>query len=217
MTIRHLMICAALASSVSVATAGEIYLGAGLPGVMAGYAQPLSSSFTVRGDWATLGTRRKQQTENGVIYDAEVGFNRIGLFADWFYLGGLRVTGGMTFNNLKANFVAQGDGTTQFTVGGNTFTTAADDRLNVQIKYPKTTPYLGLGYGHQASTGFGFILDLGVSFGKATVSETHSGTNLGNPAIVTQAQIDAEMAELRDGVAKIKYIPQASIGLNYRF
>lgn len=218
MNLRHLLTTAMLAScAASANAAGEIYFGAGLPGVMLGYAAPLSSSFTVRGDWATLGTRRKQTVEEGVNYNAELGFSRIGLFADWFYLGGFRLTGGLTFNNLKANFVAQGDGTTQFTIGGTTFVSAADDRLNVSIKYPKTTPYLGLGYGHQASTGWGFLFDAGVSFGKATVSETHSGTNLGNSSLVSQAEIDAELAQLREGVAKIKYIPQLSIGLNYRF
>jgi hypothetical protein len=214
---RRFLTLAACAACVNAAHAGEIYLGAGLPGVMLGYAQPVSDSVTLRGDWATLGTRHKRTTEQGVTYDADVGFNRSGLFVDWFYFGGLRITGGVTLNNLKANFVAQGDGTTQFTIGGNTFTSAADDRFNVTIKYPKTTPYLGLGYGHQASTGWGFLFDLGVSFGKATLSETHSGTNLGNTAIVTQAQIEAELAELRDGVGKIRYIPQVSVGVNYRF
>ncbi|MFZ2650295.1 MAG: hypothetical protein WA210_09335 [Burkholderiaceae bacterium] len=213
---RKLLSCAALTTLVSGAFAGEIYLGAGLPGVMLGFAQPLSSSFTVRGDWATLGTRTKQAVEEGVTYEAELGFNRIGVFADWFYYGGLRITGGVTFNDLKANYVARGNGT-QFTIGSTTFTSATDDRLNVSIKYPKTTPYLGLGYGHQASTGFGFIFDIGASYGKATVSETHSGTNLGNPAIVSQANIDQEMAQLREGVARVKILPQLSIGINYRF
>ncbi len=34
---------------------------------------------------------------------------------------------------------------------------------------------------------------------------------------IPQAQYDAELTELRDGVAKLKFIPQVSIGLNYRF
>jgi len=213
--IRKVLTIAVLTSMSGAALAGEIYSGAGLPGLMLGYAQPFGS-FTLRGDWATLGTRRKQSVESGVTYDAELGFNRVGLFADWFYLGGLRITGGLTYNNLKANLVAQGNGT-PFTIGTNTFNSDPSDRLAVTIKYPKTTPYLGLGYGHQASTGMGFTFDIGASFGKASVSETHSGVNLGNPAIVSQADIDAEMAELREGVGKIKYVPQLSIGLNYRF
>ena len=217
MKITNLFAATALSVAVSGAFAGEIYVGAGLPGVMLGYAHPLSSSFTVRGDWATLGNRRKQVVEEGVTYDAEIGFNRAGLFADWFYFGGMRITGGVTFNNLTADFVARGNGSA-LTIGNTTIPNSdPNDRLNVSIKYPKTTPYLGLGYGHQASTGFGFTFDLGASFGKATVSETHSGPNLGNPSTVSQAEINAEMAQLRNGVAKVKYIPQVSIGLNYRF
>ncbi len=213
--IRKLLTAAVLTAGAGAALAGEIYAGAGLPGVMLGYAHPLNSSFTLRGDWATLGTRTKQQAENGIVYDAEVGFNRVGLFADWFYWGGMRITGGMTFNNLKLNLVARGDGATQFQIGNNPpVTPGPDERLSVSVKYPKSTPYLGLGYGHQASTGFGFLFDLGASFGKASVSETHTGTILNS---IPQAQYDAELTELRDGVAKLKFIPQVSIGLNYRF
>jgi hypothetical protein len=214
--IRQLLVVTVLATGIARATAGEIYVGAGLPGVMLGYVQSLNRSFSFRGDWATLGTQRKQTVEEGVNYDAEVGFNRVGLFADWFYFGGLRLTSGLTFNNLKANFAAQGNGT-NFTIGGQTFVSDPSDKLNISLNYPKTTPYLGLGYGHHASTGFGVTFDIGASFGKATVSETHSGLNLGNPSLVSQADIDAELAQLREGVAKITYIPQLSFGINYRF
>ena len=211
---RDIFAATLLSAAASSTFAGEVYLGAGLPGVMLGYAHPLGSSFTVRGDWATLGTRSKRQTENGINYDAEFGFNRAGLFADWFYWGGLRITGGMTFNNLKLNLVARGDGVTSFQVGNQSVVPGPDERMNVSVKYPKTTPYLGLGYGHQASTGFGFLFDIGASMGKATVSETHSGTILNS---IPQAEFDAELAQLREGVAKVRYIPQVSIGLNYRF
>lgn len=197
--------------------AGEVYAGVGLPGVMLGFAQPVNDSFTLRGDWATLGSRQKQRTEEGVTYDAKLGFNRVGLFADWFVAGGFRFTGGVTFNNFTGDLVARGDGVSTFNIGGRSFVADPADRLNVTIGYPKTTPYFGVGYGHQLSEGWGFTFDLGASFGKATVSETHSGPNLSNPAVVTQADIDREMAELRDGVAKVKYIPQVSLGLNYRF
>jgi hypothetical protein len=213
MSVQRVLTAAALATCAGFAGAGEIYLGAGLPGVMAGYAHPLNSSFTVRGDWATLGTRRKQTVEQGVNYDAELGFNRVGLFADWFYLGGLRITGGVTFNNLKANFVANGNGT-PITIGNNQYPTTTDDRFTVSVEYPKTTPYLGLGYGHQASTGMGFLFDVGASFGKATLKESRSGPNL---SLIQQSDVDAELAQLREGVGKIKFIPQVSIGLNYRF
>jgi hypothetical protein len=199
------------------AQAGEVYGGLGTHGVTLGYAHALSPSLTLRGDFATLGKRRERQTEEGIDYDGTVNYSRTGLFADWFpFEGGFRLTGGLTFNNIKANLVAQGNGSSM-TVGGTTFVTATDDRLDVLIEFPKTTPYIGIGWGHQQAKGWGFTFDLGASIGKAKVSETHSGTNLGNPAIVSQADVDAEMAEIRDGVGKVKAIPLLSLGINYRF
>jgi hypothetical protein len=84
----------------------------------------------------------------------------------------------------------------------------------VKIEFPKTTPYIGLGYGHQLSTGWGFVFDLGASIGKAKVTESHSGNNF---SLIPQSDIDAEMAEIRDGAGKIKAIPMIAIGFNYRF
>lgn len=199
------------------AHAGEVYTGIGTHGVMLGYAHALSPDFTVRGDFGTLGSREKQQTEEGVDYTGKLTYNRAGLFGDWFpFSGGFRVTGGVTFNNMKLDLLAKGNGT-QMTIGNKTFVSATDDRLNVLVAFPKTTPYLGFGWGHQLSTGWGFVFDLGASIGKAKASETHSGTNLGNPALVSQADIDAELAEIRDGAGKIKAIPMLAIGFNYRF
>ena len=200
------------------AKAGEIYAGGGLPGVMLGYAHPIDQNFTVRSDWATLGTRQQQLTEGGVRYDAKLGFQRLGVFGDWFPgSGGFRLTLGATFNKLTADLVARGDGVTTFTIGGTSFVADPADRLNVTVTYPRVTPYLGVGYGHQLSEGWGFTFDLGASYGKVTLTETRSGPNLGNPAVVSQADVDRELVELRDVAAKVRYIPQISLGFSYRF
>ena len=215
---KNLLIALALAGGcVAGAQAGEVYGGVGLPGVMVGYAHTLSPSITVRGDFATLGSRSERRNEEGVNYDTKLGFHRAGLFADWFVAGGFRLVGGVTFNKLTADLTAQGDGATQFTIGGTTFIAASDDRIDVKITYPKTTPYLGVGYGHhQAEAGWGFVFDLGASIGKAKVSETHSGSSF-DSNIVTQADIDQETQQIRDSVTKFRCIPQLSIGVNYRF
>lgn len=216
--IRSMIAAGVFSACAAAATAGEIYAGIGLPGVMLGYAQPLNNSFTLRGDWATLGSRNKRVTEEGIPYDAKLAFNRLGVFGDWFFLGSMRVTAGVTFNNLTADLRAQGDGTTLYQFGNAPpVALTSADRFDVTITYPKTTPYLGLGYGHQASTGWGFTFDLGASYGKAKLGETHSGPTLGNPALVTQADIDQELAQVREGVGKVRYIPQLSLGVNYRF
>ncbi len=201
----------------ATAQAGEVYTGIGTHGVLLGYAHPISSSFTIRGDFGTFGTYKTQDREEGIDYDIEAKLSRAGVFGDWFpFQGGFRLTGGVTFNNMKLDMLARGNGQ-PMTVGNRTFVSSPDDRLNVKIEFPKTTPYLGIGYGHQLSKGWGFVFDLGASIGKARVSETHAGPNLGNPALVSQADIDAELAEIRDGVGKIKAIPMLSIGLRYQF
>ena len=205
--------CAALILATGAAQAGEVYLGLGLPGVMLGYAQPINDSLTVRGDFATLGSRSKRQTEEGIDYDGKVKLSRFGVFADWFVLGGLRLTGGVTVNDFKLDLVANGNGQ-NITIGGRSYTTTTGDRLAVGVKFPSTTPYLGIGYGHQLSTGLGFVFDIGASIGTAKLSTEVSGPNLSQ---VSQADIDAETAELRDGVARLRALPQISFGVAYRF
>lgn len=205
--------CAALFLAAGAAHAGEVYAGIGLPGVMLGYAHPIHDSLTVRGDFATLGSRSKQQTEEGIDYDAKATLGRVGVFADWFVAGGLRLTGGLTLNDFKVDLLARGNGQ-PITIGGRSYPTSGADRFKVAIKFPSTTPYLGIGYGHQLSTGLGFVFDIGASIGKAKLSTEASGPNLSQ---VSQADIDAETAELRDGVARLRALPQISFGVAYRF
>lgn len=202
------------ACACTAAHAGEVYANVGLPGVMLGYAQPLSPDFTLRADVATLGRHRKHTTEEGIDYDTKIKADRFALLADWFAYGGFRLTGGVTFNRMKADLVAQGNGTA-VNLGGTNYTLTSSDRLDVKIEFPRTTPYLGIGYGHQLGQGIGFTFDLGASIGKAKVTETHSGPVLSNPA--AQADIDREMAELRDGVGKVRFVPQLSVGMSVRF
>lgn len=196
------------------AHAGEVYTGIGTHGVMLGYAQPISDSVTVRGDFAGLGSKTAREQEEGITYDARAKYNRTGLFADWFFTEGWRLTGGVTFNQIEIDLVADGAGQV-INIGGTDYTLQAGDRFNVRVEYPKTTPFIGIGYGHQPKgEGFGFHFDLGASIGKAKVTATATGPTLSS---ASQADIDRETAELRDGVGKVKAIPQLSFGVNYRF
>lgn len=198
-----------------MAQAGEIYTGIGTHGLMLGYAQPIAPHLTLRADVASAGRHQRRETEEGIDYDTQIDYSRAGLFADLFPFspGGFRFTGGLTFNNIKADLNGRGNGGT-INIGGTNYTMTANDRFNVKIEFPKTTPYLGIGYGHQLSSGWGFVFDLGASIGKAKVTETHSGPNLG---AASQSDVDRELAEIRDGAGKVKAIPLIAIGFNYRF
>ena len=202
------------AGAVSSVNAGELYTQAGLPGLMVGWAQPLNSEFGLRVDVATIGSRSDNRTEEGIRYDAKLKLNRTALLADWFpFSGGFRLTGGVTANQYKLDLLATGAGGT-LTVGNTTYTTTSADQLLVRGRYPATTPYVGFGWGHQASTGLRFSMDVGAMFGRATVSATVIGPWAQR---VSQADIDAELAELRSGAAKVRAVPQLSVGLGYSF
>ena len=85
----------------------------------------------------------------------------------------------------------------------------------MHIEFPKSTPYIGIGWGHQTGMGLRFSADIGAAVGRATLTATPRGALANQPDI--QANIDKELVELRDGVGKIRAIPQLTIGLGYSF
>jgi hypothetical protein len=200
--------------AVAPAQAQELYLKAGLPGVGIGFAQPLGPHLGVRADFITLGSRDERTTEEGIDYDGKLKANRAALLVDLFpFAGSFRISAGATAAKYQLDLVATGAGGT-LTIGNNTYTTSANDRFAVQVKMPSSMPYFGIGWGHQSNSGLRFSFDIGAAFGKAKVSYQLTGPVANQ---VSQADIDAELAELRDGVAKIKAIPQVTFGIGYSF
>lgn len=196
------------------AQAQEIYLKAGLPGYGIGFAQPLGPLFTVRADFLTLGERRERRTEDGIDYDGRLEASRGALLADLFpFAGRFRISAGVTAAKYRLDLVATGAGGT-ITVGNTTYTTTANDRFEVQVKMPSTMPYLGIGWGHHSQSGLRFSFDIGAAVGKARLGYQLSGPWASQ---VSQQDIDAELAELRDGVGKVRAIPQVTLGIGYSF
>lgn len=196
------------------ATAGELYLLAGVPGVGLGYAHPLNPNFGLRVDYVTLGDRSERRTEEGIDYDAKLKTHRGGVYADWFpFAGSFRVSLGLTSNQYRLDLDASGAGRT-INVGGTNYTLTSADGFAAQVKFPSTTPYVGIGWGHQAGSGLRFGFDLGASIGKAKLGASGRGQLATAQA---QADIDRELAELRDGVGKLKAVPQLSVSLGWSF
>lgn len=205
---------ATLCLAASPAQGGELYTKIGLPGAMLGYSQPLGPLFGLRVDYATVGNRSDRRTEDGIRYDSKLKLNRAAVLADWFpFAGSFRLTSGVTSNQYKLDLLATGAGGS-LTIGNTTYTTTANDQFRVQVKFPSSTPYFGVGWGHGMGSGLRFSFDVGAKFGKATVSYALSGPVAQQ---VSQADIDAELTQLRDGVGKIKAVPQVTFGLGYSF
>lgn len=198
------------------AHAAGVYAGLGVPGVVLGFALPVSSNVTVRTDFSTVGTRTATRIESGISYDARLKADRIGAFVDWFpFSGRFRLTAGMTSNDFKAQLGAFGAGKV-VTIGSNSYALQATDRFDADIAFPRTTPYLGIGWGHRgAASGFGFHADIGVSIGRPTVVTRVSGNLALAPTIA--ADVAQEEAQLRDALRRIRAVPQITLGADYRF
>jgi hypothetical protein len=197
------------------AYAGEVYVPIGIPGIGAGYAHPVNEYLAVRADFMTLGRRSKATEESGISYQGNIQVARAALLVDAFpFSGTFRVTGGLVANSYKLELDASGAGGS-LTIGDRKYTTTAGDGINVLVKFPSTTPYLGIGWGHQTGSGWRFSADLGAAIGKATVTATPRG-NLAQQADI-QANLDKELVDLRAGVGKVQAIPQISFGIGYSF
>ncbi|HEU4623109.1 MAG TPA: hypothetical protein VFS42_12875 [Burkholderiaceae bacterium] len=217
LSMKQYLWAAALALAASSAHANEVYAGLGVPGLQLGYSQAVMNQVSVRGELATSGRYTKDTTQEGIDYSGQFKYDRAAVFADWFVAGnGFRVTGGLTFNRLRVELEGRGNGGS-IDIGSTTYTTTADDRFNVDVKYPTVMPYLGIGWGHHetAGKGFSFVADLGVSFGKPKVTGSVSGPQLSG--VVTQADIDRELAEVRNKADDYKVVPQITVGVSYRF
>ena len=220
MTLNQRLALTALLAGLSTTPthAGESYANVGIPGLMLGYAHSVNSQWGLRGDVATLGSVNRNFTESGITYQGTIKAQRLGLFADYFPMqGSFRLTGGLTFNHMRVSLKSQFDGTTSVTLGSQTLTPTAGDYFNAELKFPRVMPYLGVGWGHQArEQGLGFVADLGVMIGKAKVTTTQNVV-ANHPGVVSQADVDAETQKLRDGVGDIRFVPQLSVGVSYRY
>ena len=213
---KNLLTALVFAAASASAQAGDLYLGLGFPMYTVGYAHTVNDAFGVRGEYSSLGTVKRDAIEDGINYQVRLKHQVVGAYADWHPMGGgFRVVGGITLNDTKVNLVATG-GSATATIGTKTVSLAGQT-FNVDLIYPKVTPYVGLGYGFSPrnTPGFAFYVDAGVTIGKFKTSATTS--LLTSTQNITQADVDAETAQLRESTAKLSALPKVSVGVSYRF
>ena len=204
------------------ALAQDSYGGLGLPGLVTlGYAKPFGSNWGLRGEFAGGLNLNRDGDQNGVKVTGTLKANRVGAYADWFpFDNEFRLVGGISVNDIKASFKGIGSPTTQ--INGVTVDTTGKI-FNVDLTYPSTTPYFGIGYGHSSKSGkgLGFYADAGFLVGTFNTSITEnivsSGTLNANGTPVTQADIDAQTKSMRDSVSSLSVLPSVSIGVTYRY
>lgn len=198
----------------------DVYAKIGLPGLVVGYALPLTDKFVVRADLGSTGAFTRTEREEAIDYQGKLKYGRAAILADYFPLGGgFRLTGGLTFNDTSLTLDAKTQPGSSLTVNGKTVVLQGGDRFRAKAEFPKVTPYIGVGWGHQrAEKGLGFVADLGVSVGRAKVRiDENISTNPAYAGVISASDVEAEKQKLRDGVAKVNVLPQISVGLRYVF
>lgn len=204
---------AAAAASAS-AQADEIYGGVGVTGITLGISRSIAPAVNLRGEYSGGLNMSKNGQRDGIDFKGNLKVQSVSVLADYFPMGnGFRITGGLNFNDTKFTLNSTGIGTA--TVNGKAVS-LANDFFNIEVKQPNVTPYLGIGYGFKpdSKSAWDFYADAGVMIGKFT---TTTNTSLLNQQGITQADIDAQTATVRDNVSKLSVLPKVSVGASYRF
>ncbi|MBY0467287.1 MAG: hypothetical protein K2W33_20290 [Burkholderiales bacterium] len=206
----------ALALGVSAAQAqmiDEVYAGLGTGGLTLGLSKALGTNMAARIDYTGGFNIGKSGRREGVDFEGKLKMSSAGAYVDYFpFDNGFRVTGGLTLNSTKVQLNSRGGSAT---INGKPVD-LSNYVFNVAVAQPNVTPYIGIGFGHKPANGkgLGYHLDVGAQIGKF---KTTVSTNVVGVAGITQADVDAEAAKVRDNVGKLKLMPVLSAGLDYRF
>lgn len=219
----------------------EVYGKAGVPGVGVGVGVGLNEHITLRSDVTTAGRINRDFNHRGFDFDAEFKSDKLNVYADYFPFidNGFRVTTGLGFGSTQVNAVGRSEeaSTQTFRIGGKRYQVDlnSNDTLNVSMKYPKASPYFGLGWGHniqQKSSGqWGFTADLGVYVGKpkTTVSmnsdlrdrlaqfDQNRGLVTADAYAEVDRRVEREKVKIQEKIEKYKAVPAISVGVSYNF
>ena len=217
------------------ATGVEIYGTAGVPGFGMGVGYGINEQFGVRGDFTTMGRITRKFDEDAIRYSGKLSSNKFNLYGDFYpFTNSFRLTAGLSFGRTKVEATGQGIGNTtqSFTIGGKTYqvTTDNNDKVNASVRYPAVSPYIGIGWGHNAKKReagtFGFNADLGIYIGKPKVSVDLSSSlndkltaqeGGADAAAKVNERVNAERDKIKDRIGKYRVIPAINVGVSYYF
>jgi len=226
---KRLMVClSVLVGSVSLsAHAQGFYAKTGFLGTGLGYFYGLTDNFSLRADFTHMKKFERDFSSGAVDYHASLDSRQFGVYGDVFPFGtGFRLSGGLHIRNLQAQAQGRPQNNGQIVINNTRVDFDPGDTLTGRVKFPTVAPYLGIGWGyHDAqASGFGFVLDLGVTFGRPSASLIVSDglrakldTAAGSGSTTAAAELEGQRQKLDDTVGKFKVFPQVHVGVSYRF
>lgn len=208
--------CLTLANNAWAETGGfDVGVKASTLGAGVELNYPISSNMTVA---VGLNKFSKSQTENidGNDYDEDINLQTFSVLINYHpFNGTFRVTAGAMLNNNELTLTADPNAT--YNINGTTYNSTQFGELEASVDFRKIAPYIGIGMGHGASSGFSFTADIGVLFqGEPNVDMTSTGgSESNNPVFLANLQQEEEAAE--DDIEDFTIYPVISLGLSYRF
>lgn len=160
-------------------------------------------------------SRTANQSASDIDYDMSLKLQTISLLGSYHPFDGVfRFTGGLVNNGNKFTMTAKRTDT--YKIGDQTYNGAQVGTLTGAIKFSSLAPYLGLGWGKSAGTGFGVTMDVGVLFqGAPKVEMNANGLLASDPAFVKELRSEESKAE--SDIKDFTMWPVVALGIDYRF
>ena len=159
----------------------------------------------------------KDGTSGDVAYHGTAKLLNAGVLLDYYpFESGIRLTAGGMYNGTKVSLNGKPtNGTSTYTLNGNTYTAAQVGSVSGDAKYEKIMPYVGIGFSNPIKgSKFTFGVDLGAMIGKPTADLTV--TNPTNNATLA-ADAAVEKAKLQNDANKLTAYPVIQFNVTYRF
>lgn len=171
--------------------------------------------------------------EDGIDYNGSLDLSTTGALIDFHPWGGsFRITGGVYSNSNELDLEATSPNNAE--IGDVTYN-ITDGKVNSNVSFDSTAPYLGIGWGNPMKAGsrWTFMTDIGVLFQgspSADISATGDvelnrngqtlGFEIGDGSALDQefqGELKKEQDNLNDDLEDFDMMPVVSVGLSYRF
>ena len=211
---------AAAIALVPAAQAQSLTARAGSNGLGGEIGVGLGSMFGVRANLLG-GSLSRDEIRSSIRYEGTLKLSNGSLLMDVHpFAGSFRLSAGAVINSNRLDANGRADGGT-IDINGVSYPADAVGTLQAGVRWDRTNPYLGLGWGAapQVSPGFFFSADVGAFYTRPTATLTGACGPALPVAACTQLQSDirAEETSFRDEINKYKLYPVLTIGVGYRF